>query len=235
MKTATLEKVTEDIRNNQGTKLNSIGTRINVPTSQVYSAVTVLIGQNIVTKKGKGRATQYFTSDFDRTTHTPFDNVPIVNRVANRTKVEYRPHPDSLLAQPDPTEIPENIFTVELSAKDVGIEEEEEEPKEEPKDEGHTYIAEPVTAIDYDRVIELVKIITPYEDIDGVKELIAKLEAKLSEAVKPCPFCGMKSRLEKSGTGEYRIECDCGFRFANIKYTKSAIDTIEAYNKRVTA
>lgn len=228
-RTAYYETVLNDVSEHQGTKMNSIATRVNLGDATVYNVVRTLIREKKIIKQGGGSKTRYYTADYDRTTHNEYDTIPIVNRVANKTKVEYKPHPDSLLAVPDMKGIPDNIFNVELTAETAGLEEEPvEEVIEEPVQE-----EEPV--VNYDRIMEAVKVFSDWTDIAGVDAIIKGLEAKLSEAVKPCPFCGEKSRLVRSGTGEFRIECDCGFRFANVKYTRSAVDTIQAYNKRVTA
>lgn len=223
------EIVLEDIRNNQGTKMNSIAVRCNIGDYSARNVISILLEEKKVIKQGSGSQIRYYTADYDRTTHTPYDNVPIVNKVANRTtKPEYAPSPKSILAIPDPKQIPDNIFNVELTAESAGIEEEPiEEPVEVPK-------VPEVPPVNYDRIMEAIKVFSEWTDIGGVSAIVEGLKEKMNGAVLPCRICG-KSRLMKDATGEYRITCECGFMFANIKSPKSLGDTIEAYNKWVTA
>ena len=67
-----------------------------------------------------------------------------------------------------------------------------------------------------------------------IRDAITELETKLSESLNPCPFCGSSPRIVNS-SGQYHIECCCGSLFAYSKSTRSANDTLKAYNRRVVA
>ncbi len=69
-------------------------------------------------------------------------------------------------------------------------------------------------------------------EADGfIDTAVAMIEARLSDAVERCPHCGSRSRLLCTN-GQYRIECTCGALFAYSPGTRSASDTVRAYNRR---
>ena len=66
-----------------------------------------------------------------------------------------------------------------------------------------------------------------------IQSAIAELSGMLSSSLKACPFCGSKPSIVNS-SGQYHIECSCGSLFAFSKSTRSATDTLRAYNMRAS-
>lgn len=225
---AYIETVYEDIKNNQGSKINSVGKRTNLGDSTAYYCIRELMNEGRVIRMGRSRVTRYYTSDYDRTTHNEFDHIPIVNKTANKKKnttiPPFSPNPDTMIGKAA-SGIPDNVW-MEAS----------EEPESEltPAKETET-VPEEQPTVDYDRIAEAILTFRPYEDLEGVVFVLMRLQTKLLHAVGKCPFCGGDARLERSSGGEYRIECSCGFRFANVKHVKSATETIKAFNRRAVA
>ncbi len=64
-----------------------------------------------------------------------------------------------------------------------------------------------------------------------IMNAIDELNGKVSCSLRECPFCGSKPTII-GNSGQYHIECTCGCLFAYSRSTRSATETIRAYNTR---
>lgn len=231
-----IQQALDIVKKHPGCKLSTIVNDLGCNYYRVSKMMRYLYDEGQVQKTGNTSTTRWYPKDYDRTQHNEYDNIPIVNKSANKKKEreipKFDPSPLSLLGKEiaKEKEIPMDIYNVELgedlTAKDKEKAEIPKVPKEESKAE-----------IDIETVMQTIPVLqgirTGTEADALIEQAIAILEGKLNDAVKPCPFCGAHSSLVRSSGGEYRIECTCGFRFANVNVMRSAVDTVNAYNKRV--
>ena len=229
-----IDPVYQDIKKNQGTGLNSIAVRCNIGDYTARNVISILLDDKKIVKLGGGNKRRYYTADYDRTTHTPTDNIPIVVKPkALKEKPTFNPSPLSPIGKA--LEIPADLkaYTIEEGPDDDDPDGIGEPVPIEP-------IPEPVPARQKANADDILKAINQLEGVlptgTEADDLILRAKEVLEKelSLEQCPFCGATPALLCTD-GRYRVECACGSMFAFAKSTRSAADTITMYNQRVRA
>lgn len=234
------QRVLDAVNNSKGITTATIAVKLGIDKGLVFAYIRELLDDNKILKVGRSRGSSYYPIDYDRTTHRDNDTQPIVN------KTKPKAEPKVEVAKVERKEIPANIWVVEPKAEEPKV---KEIPKAGPKgDEDDNGIGEPIPVeptpaeakpvIDYDAIA--IAITTLKGLHTGVKradehidDAINTLTATLTNNINRCPFCGARPKLTRESS-KYYIGCSCGTSFV-WKNSHSAIETIKAYNMRVTA
>ena len=230
-----MEKYTENerrmimdvVKERPGCRMSTISEKTGIEYSRASKIMRTIFDSGLVQRTGNRSSVRWYPLNYDRRTHNEFDNIPIVVRKKTKTKSAIESKERDLNSKVVSKEIPNDIYTIDLKAEDVGLEE-RKELQPEINTTVEINVDEVLSAIDVLRGIR-----TGTEADALIEQAVGVLESRLDDAVRACPFCGKKSKVVRSSSNEYRIECSCGFRFANINTVRSATETVKAYNQRV--